>query len=872
TYTYDPETLAVISVTDPNGHTQINSWDANGNVTSTTDVLGRTTVNTFDALNDVTSTTDPNGVTTTMVYDANGNLLSRSTPLSGTNQTQTTTFTHGDTSHPGDVTAVTDPDGKVWTSTYDTDGNTVTAADPLGNVTRSCYNAIGRPTATITPRGSAAGVTCSTSAPAPFTTYVGYNPYGQPLTVTDPLGHVTTKTYDADGNLATATDPDGNQTAYSDDAGDEPVTTTRADQTVTHAAYDPDGNLTSQTDAAGHATTYAFGDPALAHLPTTATDPNGRITSYGYDRAGNLITKTDPGGTCSGATPAGCTTMAYDPSGEIIARNYSDGTTPNVNIAYDADGQRTSMVDGTGTSTWVYDSLGRLTTQTNGAGQTVGYGYDLRSNLTSINYPGTIGTVTRTFDDAGRLWKIRDWANHETVFSYNADSFMTSQTYPNGTTATHTPDGADRLMAISHAPTATPGLPFASFTYGRDNANRLTSVTSTGVPADNHTYAYTALNQLQKADNQNTWGYDAADNPTALSGGTVQAFDAANQLCGTATTAGTSCASSPSGATTYQYDNRGNRTAITTTGGTTTLTYNQANRLTGYGTGLSYAYDGDGLRTSKTISGTSTAFTWDLAEGLPLLLVDGTTNYIYGPNGLPLEQVSSGTVTYYHHDQLGSTRALTNSAGAVIATYTYDPYGKLTASTGTGTNPFGYAGQYTDQETGFQYLRARYYDPATGQFLVRDPLEATTRAPYSYVADDPLNGVDPTGEVHWLFGKRKLYYVNYDQAFALADTWRADADLIRAGAPVVEVLASLGGEIGSAIAQLGAEAAAGTLEHWADSLQETVSALTKKHGNGCRFRVSIGIGWDHWYWPLPTPKMTVEWRKTPSSKWRKKDT
>ncbi len=58
-----------------------------------------------------------------------------------------------------------------------------------------------------------------------------------------------------------------------------------------------------------------------------------------------------------------------------------------------------------------------------------------------------------------------------------------------------------------------------------------------------------------------------------------------------------------------------------------------------------------------------------------------------------------------------------------------------------------FAGQYTDAETGFQYLRARYYDPATGQFLSRDPMEALTRSAYGYVDGNPLNGTDPTGLV-----------------------------------------------------------------------------------------------------------------------------
>jgi len=54
-------------------------------------------------------------------------------------------------------------------------------------------------------------------------------------------------------------------------------------------------------------------------------------------------------------------------------------------------------------------------------------------------------------------------------------------------------------------------------------------------------------------------------------------------------------------------------------------------------------------------------------------------------------------------------------------------------------------GEYIDPETGFQYLRARYYDPATAQFLTRDPIETITRSAYSYVEGNPLNRTDPTG-------------------------------------------------------------------------------------------------------------------------------
>jgi RHS repeat-associated protein len=61
----------------------------------------------------------------------------------------------------------------------------------------------------------------------------------------------------------------------------------------------------------------------------------------------------------------------------------------------------------------------------------------------------------------------------------------------------------------------------------------------------------------------------------------------------------------------------------------------------------------------------------------------------------------------------------------------------------------GLGAQYSDPETGLQYLRARYYDPSTGQFLTRDPLETQTGEPYAYAGDSPLNNTDPSGQ-DWL--------------------------------------------------------------------------------------------------------------------------
>jgi hypothetical protein len=82
---------------------------------------------------------------------------------------------------------------------------------------------------------------------------------------------------------------------------------------------------------------------------------------------------------------------------------------------------------------------------------------------------------------------------------------------------------------------------------------------------------------------------------------------------------------------------------------------------------------------------------------------------MYGPDDLPFEQIntSTGTVTYPHHDQQGSTRLLTGSTGTKEASFTYDAYGNTTGTTGTAKTPLGYYGQYTSTDTGLIYLRAR---------------------------------------------------------------------------------------------------------------------------------------------------------------------
>ncbi len=104
-------------------------------------------------------------------------------------------------------------------------------------------------------------------------------------------------------------------------------------------------------------------------------------------------------------------------------------------------------------------------------------------------------------------------------------------------------------------------------------------------------------------------------------------------------------------------------------------------------------------------------------------------------------------------DLLGSTRLLTNASAQIQGTFAYDAFGVPKApsgGSGTATSPLGFTGQLTDGESGLVDLRARLYDPATGQFLSRDSYAGSASNPlslnlYTYGANDPTRLTDPSG-------------------------------------------------------------------------------------------------------------------------------
>jgi len=118
----------------------------------------------------------------------------------------------------------------------------------------------------------------------------------------------------------------------------------------------------------------------------------------------------------------------------------------------------------------------------------------------------------------------------------------------------------------------------------------------------------------------------------------------------------------------------------------------------------------------------------------------------------------SGATSYYHADGLGSITSLSNAAGSIANTYTYDSFGQLTASSGLLVNPFRYTARESDTETGLYYYRARYYDQSIGRFTAEDPLSFASAETdlYVYVTNSPHNFGDPFGLCRILFNGRQI--------------------------------------------------------------------------------------------------------------------
>ena len=163
---------------------------------------------------------------------------------------------------------------------------------------------------------------------------------------------------------------------------------------------------------------------------------------------------------------------------------------------------------------------------------------------------------------------------------------------------------------------------------------------------------------------------------------------------------------------------------------------------------------------AKTVNGVTTKY---LVEddvnptGYPQVLDELTGSSVTRTYTSSLQRISEDqivnsawTPSFYSYDGGSNVRQLTNSAGAVTDTYEYDAFGNDVNHTGSTPNNYLYRGEQYDSDLGLYYLSARYYNPATGRFLSRDPEDGIPADPktlhkYIYAGGDPVNLADPSG-------------------------------------------------------------------------------------------------------------------------------
>lgn len=713
-------------------------------------------------------------------------------------QTAITKYEYDDSSNPGSVTAVIPPRGNT-TSTPDYDyattyeygasgtqaGMLIEVTEPLTATTTFEYDAVGRMIEMVGPRGNEYGAT-----PAYFATEYVYDDEDRQtfLKVPAPAGggaqSVTEYQYDEVGNQVVVIDPNGQVVTYDYDERDQleevvqsPLAwTTPASPpgTVITTAYEYDhlGNLSRIVRADGdgtyeRATDYTY--DGLGRLmeeiqypswPSTGTTLE---TSYTYDANSNMLTKTNPLNQT--------TSYDYDNANRLVEIDYSTAYTHDVDYTYDANGDRLSMVDVMGTTTYTYDEVGRPITITVPGPITTAYRYDLDGNRTLFHYPSG-DEVEYTYDEAGRMTEVEDWDTRTTTYEYFVDGLVDSYTQFNGTSTHYTYDNAGRTTQVWNK-------------YGTDTINRFT-------------YTHDDAGYITETEEVLTDGYDPAPIDSGRTGTIDYTYDGMYRLLDEYRDL-----PFPQGEDEfiYTYDPVGNRLSmewdndymeyvydkadrlqettedweeeftVNANGNMTNRDYygvdyfyDEENRLLEADTGgiiYSYLYTGDGNRIGKWetvhISPVLTeAYVYDVNRPLPLVVQDSLNQYVYGLGLLYLED-DEGNLGFYHLDARGSMRAITDYDSEddprVQMYEEYDAFGNEGYSNRSWEQPFKFAGEQRDEdETDLIYLRSRYYERFLCRFMSRDSYMGNVYDPltlnrYTYVENDPVNKVDPSGHV-----------------------------------------------------------------------------------------------------------------------------
>jgi RHS repeat-associated protein len=698
TYTYDTHGF-LATETDPLSHTQFtNTFDTTGRVTEQLDALGNLTTFDWDEATQTETITDANGHEWKDVYD-NNVLQQEVDPANhATNYTRDINLNNTSVSSPsGETTMMTyDDRGNLLSATapaslnhaqktysYDNQNNVTSVTDANGDITTYTYDTDGNLTEVDLNNNQIAGYTydtagrklTSTDANGKTTTYT-YDTAGNVESVTDPLGDERTYTYDDRGRVLTKVDPLGNV------SGGNP-----ANHTTTYT-YDDAGNLLTETDQLGHTTTKIYDDAGNLH---TTTDANGHTTTDAYDANNHLTSVTGPDPDGAGSLVAPVTSYTYDDAGNKLTETDPDGNTTT--YAYNNSNQliNTTTEEGSET-TYTYDDDGNLATTVDPRGNETGatpadyttsYTYDAAGRQLTVSDP--LGhTTTTTYDDVGNRLSSTDANSHETDYTYDAQGHVLTVTAPDGGVTTYAYDG---------------------------NGNVLTRTDDNG---------HTATNV-----------YDDAGELVQTTGPDPD---------------GTGSQSAP--VTTYEYDVNGNLTATTdpngnataTVGdGTTTRTYDRANRLTGIDYSdstpdVGYTYDAGDNRTEMTDGAGTIDYTYDNLDRLTSTTRGGDTfSYAYdAANNVTSRTYPGSYTTTYVYD--GDNRMTSATRGSATTAYEYDAAGNL---------------RHTTLPSGNGYVETRVYDRASRVIEVKNSAGSSVLSEFSATLDHVGNPIeiDRTGTV-----------------------------------------------------------------------------------------------------------------------------
>ena len=686
---YDPATGKVTKSTDAKGYVTTYQYDVLGRLTQQVNPDLTSMIISYDDLQNQVTATDENGQKTYGKWNPLGWKTELGSVVNGVNQVQSR-FGYDEFGR-----QAWSDDALAYRTSYGYDGldrqTIVTYADGTNSSVQ--YDDLKNTVTTIDADGS--------------TVRESFDRLGRSLKKESVTASGTqvlqTSTYNNVGNVLNQTDANGNTTRYS---------------------YDAVGELTSVVDPQGKQTQYAY--DMLGHLITT-TYPDGKTEQKQYDSAGHVVRKTDPLGQVE--------TYYYDLNGNLIKQLDRKGQTltteynmrnlPTKKTAgadavlyeYDKTGHRTKMTDSTGVTAYSYTPLGDLASVQLQDGKTISYTYDANRNRTQMKDP--FGQdIFYQYDNRNRVQSVAEGqatAPAEASFTYTKAGALQSVQQRNGMVSTFTFDALKRTTGLQQK--KADGTVQNSFAYEYDLAGNQTRKTENGT---GQSFTYDSLNRILTSTQFNeTYSYDARGNRQTLQSDQVpQMTDV-----------------------TYEYDVWNRLSKVTTAEGNV----------------VTYRYNGDGLLYERTENGVTVRYYYandqmiaeaTISNGTPVL----KARYIRNGNRLIAREDASGQKAYYLHNAHGDVTELRDSNGNTKNVYTYDIWGNLLAATETVENPFRYSGEYWDQTTSLQYLRARWYDPAQGRFITEDTYEGELKNSlslnlYSYVLNNPLRYVDPTGKM-----------------------------------------------------------------------------------------------------------------------------